>query len=50
LENLAALCSRCHSRIERLERSGKPTAHLFAGKVAAPRHLLGNATEGGGAG
>lgn len=30
LSNLAPLCTRCHSRVEQMERQGKPTAHLFA--------------------
>jgi 5-methylcytosine-specific restriction protein A len=46
LENLAALCSRCHARVERMERSGQPTRHLFAGKAIAPRHRFGDAPEG----
>jgi len=27
--NLRSLCDACHSEIERLERSGQPTQHLF---------------------
>jgi len=31
MSNLAALCRLCHERIEALERTGKPTGHLFSG-------------------
>lgn len=34
LENCAALCVRCHSEIERMNKAGQPTVQLFAGKVA----------------
>ena len=30
LDNLAPLCTRCHSAIEAKERKGENTAHLFA--------------------
>jgi 5-methylcytosine-specific restriction endonuclease McrA len=30
LSNLAPLCTRCHRRIEALERAGEPTAQLFS--------------------
>lgn len=30
VNNLAALCRRCHSRVEQMERAGKSTAGLFA--------------------
>lgn len=29
LTNLAPLCTRCHSRVEQMERSGISTQHLF---------------------
>lgn len=46
LENLAPLCTRCHARVERMERSGQPTRHLFAEKgISTPRHLC-DAHEG----
>jgi 5-methylcytosine-specific restriction endonuclease McrA len=46
LENLVPLCTRCHARVERMERSGQPTRHLFTGKGVTLRHLC-NAHEGG---
>lgn len=35
-ENLVALCGPCHNRVEAMERSGKPTAHLFASGRSEP--------------
>ncbi len=32
LDNLAPLCTTCHGKVERLERAGKATAALFAGR------------------
>lgn len=29
VENLASLCTRCHARVEAMERAGKATAYLF---------------------
>lgn len=29
LDNLAPLCTRCHAKVERIERNGDATAHLF---------------------
>lgn len=43
LENLAPLCSRCHAKVEAMERQGKPTQHLFTpprGEQKATGHAL----------
>ena len=41
--NCAPLCSRCHAKVEAMERAGKATRHLFNGRGgqisgAAPPH------------
>lgn len=48
-ENLAGVCTRCHSRLEALERAGKATSGLFSktGGIT-PRSEAGSQATGGG--
>jgi 5-methylcytosine-specific restriction endonuclease McrA len=34
MKNLAPLCTRCHAKLERMEREGKATRGLFAARAA----------------
>lgn len=43
MSNIAPLCTRCHSRIEQMERAGQPTCQLFVSyqQSAAPISFIG---------
>ena len=34
-ENCRPLCTSCHGKVERMERAGEPTTHLFTGQNVA---------------
>lgn len=44
LTNLAALCTACHAKVERFQRAGTPTQHLFG-----PDNRSGTTTQTPGA-
>jgi 5-methylcytosine-specific restriction enzyme A len=40
MENLAPLCTTCHGKVERLERAGTATQHLFAGAALTAKQVI----------